>query len=75
MESKGNITVLGAARLRQEGAGVEATVAVYPDGLAALVSACENPGNADSRAFFVRLGSAAARRLYINAAKAGYLDE
>ena len=75
MERKSNIAVLGAARVRQEGSGVEATVVVYPDGIAALVSACENPGSADSRAFFVRLGSAAARRLYINAAKAGLLDE
>jgi len=76
-DMQGNIASLGAARSRREDEEdrVEAVTVVYRDGIEALVNAFENPGAAESRAFFVRLGSAAARRLYINAAKAGMLDE
>jgi hypothetical protein len=61
--------------MRQEGDAVEATVAVYPDGIAALSAAFENPGARESLLFFQRLGHLAAKRLYVNAAKEGFLDE
>jgi hypothetical protein len=73
----GDITLLGPLRLALDNGDevIGAEVLALRCGLEMLVDAFENPDASESRVFFERVGKIAARKLYINAAKAGWLDE
>jgi hypothetical protein len=72
-----NIVPMDEAQRRRRADSDEwlgAELCIHHDALETLANAQEDPGASKSRLYFERLGRMAARRLYINAAKAGWLD-